>query len=802
MVSSYLKTAWRILVKHKSASLINIVSLSIGFTCFMLIAAFVLNELSYDRYAAHAEDIYRVHLSVTGNGTVVEYPNVDYAVGRGMQEAVPGIDAFTRIRPGSDFVRVGEKQFREPKLAFADSNVLEFFSIPLQEGSVNTALVRPNSIVMSRSFARRYFGNTDPMGQSVIVGLNNVAYTVTGVFERIPRASHFHFDAIMSLSTYHFGQVTWSNLGPYTYVRLGHRTNPVDVEAKFPDLVRKHVVPEVQRDMGISFEAALNAVNTFRFSLVPLTRIHLFSHTRYELEPNGDIQYVYIFSLLAAFILLLACVNFTNLTTARAGTRAKEIGVRKVMGSARGQLVQQFLSESVVQGVCAMVLSVAATVELLPVFNAVSGKNIGPGDILNLNWILAALALAIVVGGLAGAYPAFFLSSYTPIHSIQGSTKRKDRTGGLRNTLIVFQFLVSVSLITATIVVYRQLQYMQNKKLGFDKEQVLFLPEARLLGASQKAFEERLLQDPRVRSATISRSVPGDAFMDGTEIYGKNGPVNGPEIHANIFHVDDDYIQTLGIRIVEGRGFSKDFPGDSSGVVINEAAVRELGWGGTTAVGKTIVTSGQHDFKVVGVVADFNYASVRQAVAPLMLLLGRNAGGIVLKVTSDDIPSFLRDLKSAWDAMSPPGPLTYTFLDEKFAALYTSEQQTQHIFSAFASIAIVIAALGLFGLSTFVVERRTKEIGIRKTLGASVPSVLYLLTKDFVQWVFVANILAWPIAWIAMHRWLANFAYRIEIQWWMFVLSGVIALTVAMITIGYQALKAATANPVESLRYE
>jgi putative ABC transport system permease protein len=782
--------------------MINIVSLTIGFTSFLLMALFVLDELSYDRSVEGAEDIYRVQLSDTGNGTVVVYPDVDVAVGKGMKDVIPEIEAFTRIIPVADFVRYHDKQFREQKLAFADSNFLQMFSIPLLEGDARQALSNPNSIVVSREFAVKYFGSAEPLGKSLVIGLNNAAYTVTGVFDRVPRDSHFHFDGVLSLSTRGRPHGTWSNLGFFTYVRLRHNSDPANVEAKFPALVQKYVVPEVQHDMGVPYVEALNAVNTFRFSLLPLTRIHLYSHTRYEIEPNGDIQEVYIFALLALFVLLLACVNFTNLSTARAATRAKEIGIRKVMGSGRAQLVQQLLSESVLLSVCAMGVAVAATVELLPALNALSGKNITTGDIFNPLSIIAAIVLSVIVGMLAGIYPAFFLSSFSPIRVIKRLWSAKEGSVGLRSSLIVFQFLVSVGLMTATIVADRQLEYMQNKKLGFDKEQVLFLPEARLLGAQQTVFKEQVLRDHRVQSASISRSVPGSSFMDGTEIFGKNGPTNGPEIHANIFHVDDDYIRTLGIRIKEGRGFSREFPADSAGVVINEAAVRELGWGETNAVGKRIVTSGQHDFKVIGVVADFNYASVRQRIAPLMLVLGRNAGGLVLKVTSDGIPGLLHDLKKEWDAMSPAGPFTFEFVDQEFAALYTSEEKTQSIFAAFATLAIVIAALGLFGLSAFVVQQRTKEIGIRKTLGASVFSVLYLLTKDFARSVVVATLLAWPVAWFAMHTWLEGFAYRIEMRWWMFVLSGVIALSVALMTISVHVVRAATANPVEALKYE
>ncbi|MEP6926908.1 MAG: FtsX-like permease family protein, partial [Ginsengibacter sp.] len=372
----------------------------------------------------------------------------------------------------------------------------------------------------------------------------------------------------------------------------------------------------------------------------------------------------------------------------------------------------------------------------------------------------------------------------------------------LRSSLVVFQFFVSIALITATIIVYQQLHYMQNKKLGYDKTQVLFLPDARLLGKNQAAFEEQLLSDSRVVSASISRQVPGGVFMDGTEIYPKNESSNGAEIHANIYHIDYNYLRTLGIHVLQGRNFSKDFPTDSSALLINEAAVRELGWSGKNPVGKTIVRSGQHQYKVVGVVADFNYASVKQKIAPVMMMLGGNMGGLVIKINTTDVKGFLADLKKQWDAFHPDGPLGYTFLDDNFAKLYESEQRTQQIFSSFAILAIIIASLGLFGLSAFIIEQRTKEIGIRKVLGASVQNVLLLVSKDFLLLVGIAFIISVPVTWWAMNTWLQDFAYRININWWAFGIAGLAAIIIAILTVSFQAIKAAIANPVKSLRTE
>ena len=802
MIKNYFKIALRNLSKNKVFSVINISGFAIGLTCFILITVFVIDELSYDKYPAQAENIYRVNLSVAGNGDVAVYPLVDVAVGEGIKNAFPEVKASTRIFSVSDFVKYDDKQFKEEHLAFADSNFLQLFSIPLVEGNTTNALVQPNSIVVSRSFAKKYFGNGEAVGQSITVGTRNTIYKVTGVIDKVPANSHFHFDAFLSMSTFPNTNKTWSNLGYYTYLLLNKNTDPKKLEAKFPQLVAKYVVPEIQHDMGVSLAEAQKSVNTFRFSLAPLTDIHLRSNTKFELEPNGDIQYVYIFSILALFILLLACVNFTNLSTARAIKRAREVGIRKVMGSVKKQLIVQFLSESVLFTFLSMLLSYVLIFLLLPYFNQLANKNISFDFFLNYKLILAVLLVSFIAGILAGIYPAFFLSSFNTIRVLKGASMQGSQKKPLRSSLIVFQFFVSTALIIATVIIYQQLHYMQNKKLGYDKDQALFLPDARLLGKDQTAFKQQLLQDNRVVSASISRSIPGGQIMDGTEIYPKNENSNGTEIHASISHVDYDYLHTLGIQILKGRNFSKDFPTDSSGIVINEAAVQQLGWTNENAVGKTIVRSGQEEFKVVGVVADFNYASLKQKVAPLMMMLGRNFGGLIIKINTRDVKGFLADLKKQWNSFNPAGPLEYNFLDEKFAALYASEQRTKQIFSAFAVLAIIIASLGLFGLSAFVIEQRAREIGIRKVLGASVQQVLLLVSKEFLLLVGIAFLISVPVTWWAMHEWLKDFAYRINIGTGVFVAAGLSAILIAFFTISFQAIRAAITNPVKSLRTE
>ncbi len=803
MLKNYFKIALRNFKRNKIFSFINIFGLAVGLTCFMLIASYVYNELTYDRYPADAKDIYRVELSVTGNGNVAVYPDVDVAVGKGIKDAFPEVKAYTRIVPSSNYVKYEDKQFEEPHIAFTDSNFFQMFSIPLIDGNISNDLVQPNSIVISKKFKEKYFGSSDALGKTLELGVNKIPYKVTGVFNKIPDKSHFHFDAFLSLTSLRIIHHTWSNLGFYTYLQLNKNVNPKKLEVKFRQIVAEHIVPEVQHDMGVSLAEAQNAVNTFVFSLQPLTNIHLYSHTQFDLEPDGDIQYVYIFSALALFILLLACVNFTNLSTASAVKRSREVGIRKTIGSIKKQLILQFLTESVFYTIFALLCAFVIIDLLLPYFNHLAGKNIGFGFFLKYQTLLVIFILSLLVGILAGIYPAFFMSSFNTIKVLKGlSSGPGSIKKSLRSGLIVFQFFISTALIITTIIDFQQLNYMQNKKLGYDKDHVVFLPDTRFLGKNQDAFKQLMLNDSRVISASISRFVPGGPFLDGTEIFPKNGSLNGTEIHANIYHVDFDYLRTLGIHILYGRDFSKDFPSDSEGVIINEAAVRKLGWKGETAIGKTIVRSGQRRFKVVGIVADFNYLSLKQEIAPLMMILANNYGGMILKIKTNDVKGFLSDLKEKWKSFNPDGPLRFNFLDENYAALFASEQRIEQIFSSFAIIAIIIASLGLFGLSAFIIEQRTKEIGIRKVLGASITEISFMLSKEFTKWVLIGNIVAWPVSYYLMKMWLDNYAYRINLDLLIFPLSALITIGIVLATISFHSIKAAMANPIKSLRYE
>jgi putative ABC transport system permease protein len=808
MLRNYLTVAMRHLRHNKVFTILNVIGLAIGLACCILIALYIWSEIHYDTYPVAADRIYRVEINFLGNNGMATYPSVDIAVGNGMARTFPQIKGFTRLFPvGIGFWSYGNKQFKEDgKMAMADPNFLTFFSLHMTEGDAATALTEPNAIVISRDFAKKFFGDEEPVGKQLTTG--SVPFKVTGVMENMPDDSHFHFDAFISMpEEISHGRNTWSNTDYWTYLLLDKKTDARKIEAGMPALVAKYVVPEVQHDMRVSLAEAQKSVNTFRFVLQPLRDIHLHADSKYEMEHNGDIRYVYIFSALAVFILLLACVNFTNLSTAIASKRAREVGIRKVMGSLKRHLMTQFLAEAVLLSLISLIVAVGLVLIILPYFNQLSEKHFSWRFLLDYRAIATLLALAMVTGCFAGGYPAFFLSSFNVIRVLKGVfSPPKGKNVPLRSGLVVFQFFVSTSLIIATLIVYRQLQYMQTQKLGYDKDQVLYLQDTYTIGNmdARRAFRQQLVEDSRVVNASLGDFTPGREDMPGTQIYPKDKQSNGNDmtIPTNIYWIDYDYIPTLGMKIVRGRNFSRDFPTDSSGVIINEAAVRDLGWSGIDPIGKTIAGS-LREYKVVGVVADFNYVSLKQKIAPLIMTLETWPGaGMIIKVKTNDMAGFLKDLQKRWQVMNPRTPFSYYFVDDKFASLYSGERRTAELFRLFAILSIVIACLGLFGLAAFSTEQRAKEIGIRKVLGASVRQILLLVAREFLLLIGVAFLLATPVTWWVMHNWLQDFAYRTAVSGWIFFAAGGFTGMIALLTVSSRALGAALANPVRVLRRE
>ncbi|GAB3494657.1 ABC transporter permease [Spirosoma knui] len=812
MIRNYLTIAWRNLNRNRAFSAINIAGLSIGLATCILISLFVVDELSFDRYNAKADRIVRVVFRGTMNGEKMREANVMPPVAQTLKADYPEVIEATRLRTGG-FPRItyGDKTFREGAFTFVDSNFFQVFTLPFLKGDPKTALVRPNTVVITTVLAQKYFGNDDPIGKVLTVKDRQTAYTITGVIDPVPANSHFHFDLFAAMSTLPEAKSTsWIQSNFYTYLVLPDGYDYKRLDAKLPQVAEKYMAPQLRQMMGVSLAEFRKKGNDIGLSLQRLTDIHLHSDMKPEtdLEPGGDIRYVYLFGAIAVFMLLLACINFMNLSTAGATKRAKEVGIRKVMGSAKGKLVGQFLAESTLLTALSLVLALGIVWLALPYLNELSGKALRL-NFLQTPWLLPVLVLfGVLVGLLAGSYPAFFLSSFRPIAVLKGNvTAGQFRPGSsftVRGGLVVFQFFVSFTLLVGTTVVYQQLRYIQNTKLGYDKDQVLVLHGTGALGKNEDVFRRQLLKDARVQNASISAYLPsGPTYMSMFSLY--------PEAHNEqvrriiLYGIDSNYLPTLGMKVVAGRNFSPSFGTDSMGVLINETAARLFGWG-NDAIGRTLINPNNEGietkYQVVGVVRDFHFRSLHEQIAPLAMTLRGNSGSIIVKTKTKDIESLLAYAKTQWATFSTDEPFVYSFLDERYQTTYEAELKTGRILGIFAGLTIFIACLGLFGLATFTAEQRTKEIGVRKVLGASVPNIVALLSKDFLKPVLLAILIASPIAWYVTDLWLQNFAYKIDIEWWMFVLAGVLAISIALLTVSFQSIKAALMNPIKSLRSE
>jgi len=809
MFRNYLKIAYRNLLRSKAFSTINIVGLSLGLATCMIISLFVLDELSFDRFHEKADRIVRVTFRANMGGNKIEEASVMPPTAQTMQRDYPEVLEATRLRTAGAFIiEKKEKVFKEEGVAFADSNFFQVFSFPLVIGHPQTALIKPNTLVISEKMAQKYFGNQDPVGKTLQTKNYEEVLEVTGVMADMPANSHFHFDFIIAMAGLPEARInSWMQSEFYTYLVLPAGYDFQKLQAKLPQMVEKYLGPGIQQAFGMSFSKFKQEGNDLGLFLQPLTDIHLRSDFDYDIAASGDVRYVYIFGAIALFMLLIACINFMNLSTAGASKRAREVGIRKVMGSVKSTLIGQFLLESILLTGVALVLAVVIVVLALPFFNDLTDKNLRL-SFTTMPWLLPGLLLlGLVVGVLAGSYPAFFLSSFKPISVLKGgsnpsSLSRGRRSIGLRGTLVVVQFCISIILIVGTTVVYQQLQFIQNTKLGYDKEQVLVLQATYRLGQNEALLKKQLLQDSRVVNATVSGYVPaGPSFNNNFMVYGDDRA--NDYIKGICYVVDEDYIPTLGMEMVAGRNFSPEFGTDSSGIIINETAAKQMGWG-NDAIGHT-VTSPNNDgskaaYRVIGVVKDFNFKSLHERIGPLMLTLGPNSGAMLAKVKTRDIPSLLQSVEKQWNALAPDAPIEYSFLEENFNNTYRAEQKTGRVLGLFAVLTIFVACLGLFGLATFTAEQRTKEIGVRKVLGASVSGIVALLSKDFLKLVAISILIASPIAWYAMNAWLQDFAYKIDIGWWVFALAGLLAVGIALFTVSFQSVRAALRNPVESLR--
>jgi len=808
MFTNYLKIAWRTLRKQRGLTFINIVGLATGLTCCMLIMLYVLDELSYDRYNQKADRIYRVQTDVKFGGNDMHFATSPDPIGPTLKKDYPQVEQFVRLHERGTWLvkRTGETtNLREDHIIFADSTLFDVFTLPLVAGNSKRALAEPNTVVISESAAKRHFGSQNPMGQTLVFN-NDKAYKVSGVMRDMPKNAHFHSDFFLTMlnDEYTWGQ--WLSNNHHTYILLKPGSNPALFTQYFDTIIRKYIGPKVQESMGASMEQFRKAGNTLAYWLIPLTDIHLRSKQQIELSPNGDMQYVYIFSAVALFILLIACINFMNLATARSSNRAREVGVRKVMGSKRQQLIGQFMTESVLTTVLAMLLALLLVAVALPGFNAIATKKLSIIQLVSPYYLPFLVALPIVVGLLAGIYPAFFLSSFEPISVLKGKINASFRSSGLRSGLVVFQFAMSVVLIIGTLIVYRQITYIQTKNVGFNRNQVVTVNDVYAIGKQAETFRQEVLRLPGVVSGSVSGYLPTPSNRSDTPFWAEGQTdMNKGAVMQN-WGVDYDYLNTLGMTVVQGRNFSRDFGSDLSGIILNEAAVKVLGF--KNPVGQRIFRfndeqgKSRQAFTVVGVVKNFHFESLRRDIGALSMILSPNSGAASFRIGSGNLPVLMKQIEAKWKQVAPGQPFSYQFMDDSFDEMYRAEQRVGTIALTFAGLAILIACLGLFGLAAFMAEQRTKEIGVRKVLGASVGSIVTLLSKDFLKLVLVAIIIASPLAWYAMNNWLQDFAYRIDIEWWYFALAGLLAVGIALLTVSFQSIRAALMNPVKSLRSE
>ena len=804
MFTNYFKTAWRNIRKNKLFSFINIFGLSIGIATCFIIMLYVQDELNYDRFNKNADNIVRVVFQANINGGKINESVSMPPVAATMKRDFPQVQDATRIQDqGSSKIIYKDKVFKDDHFANVDANFFSIFTLPVIKGDAKTALLQPHTVVMTQSTAKKYFGNEDAIGKTIIVTADdNKPYIVKGIIKDIPVNSHFHFDIFASMaSNERASEDTWMSGGFHTYLLLKPGTDIKQMEAGFPAMVKKYVGPGIQQAMGLSLNDFITKGNSLGFALQPLTNIHLNSNTTTEFEPGGNASYVYIFGGIAVFMLLVACINFINLSTAGASKRAKEVGIRKVAGSDRFQLIRQFLSESLLITLLALMIAFAIVQLSLPAFNNISGKHLA----FDIKPIVAFIILGLLVGIVAGVYPAFYLSSFKPIAVLKGKLTSNNRSFGLRSSLVVFQFFISVSLIIGTMVVYQQMKYVQSKSLGYSKDQLITIPNSYALGKNEQAYKQKLLQDPRIINATASWYKPA-----GPSNY--NNAISYPQGNENLllnaveYHVDEQYIPTMGMQMLTGRNFSKEFTTDSLGLIMNETAVKSFGWNNTNALGKIVIRENSDrgrniPYHIIGVVKNFNFKSLHEAISPLLMSLNPE-GGLIFKIKTTDVSGLLTTMKKQWDAYNTDEPFTYAFMDDLYNKTYASEQTTATILNIFSILTIFVACLGLFGLATYTAEQRTKEIGIRKVLGASVTQVTQMLSTEFLKLVFIASLIAFPVAWWAMNKWLQTFAYRININWWIFIVAGFAALLIALLTVSFQAIKAAIANPVKSLRTE
>ncbi|MEM7368319.1 MAG: ABC transporter permease [Bacteroidota bacterium] len=813
MLRSFLTIAIRNLKRQSFYALINIAGLAIGITCCVLIVLFVNDELSYDQYHRKSDRIYRLYTEIKLGEMDGKFSYMPAPMAKTLLQDFPEVEMAARMRgTGSYLVKRGNADnIKEEDVILADPEIFEIFDFDVIAGDPVAGLKAPNTLVLNQTLANKYFPDEDPIGQTLTIN-EQQDFKVVAVIADMPYNSHFRFDLFSTMeNSEESKQQFWLSHNFFTYVVLREGTKADYLREKFPQMIEKYSGPELKQYLGVSIEEFKEGGSTLGYHVQSLKDVHLRAADIEGLGGNGDITYVYIFAIIAFFILLIACINFMNLSTARSATRAREVGIRKVLGSYRSHLVSQFLLESVILSVLSFLIAVGLLAGLLPYFNQLSGKHLNL-DQLFTNIIPIMFLASVLVGILAGLYPAFFLSAFEPIQVLKGKYFAKSGKLNLRSFLVVFQFFASILLIIGTIVVQQQLSYIQNKKLGYNKEQVLIINDARTLG-TQKTYtlKNEMKRIPNVREVSVSGYFPVDGFGENNNIYWPEGNrTQENSISMNSWRIDHDYLKTLGMNILQGRAFSLDFPTDSMAIILNEEAMKQFGYA-EDPIGRKVISIDDIDpetgdatyeeYTVIGIVEDFHFNSVKNKIGAMALFLG-GRGHLALKVSTGDIDQTLQSIGQTWNQFAPSQPFQYTFLDEHFDDMYDNEQQLGKIFGSFALLAILVACLGLFALATFMAEQRAKEISIRKVLGASTSQIVLLLSREFTRLVLIAFLLAIPVSWYVMQQWLDGFAYKVSMGVGTFLLAGTIAILIAFLTVSYQAIKAAFVDPIDALRNE
>jgi len=817
MFKNYVVTAWRNIVKSKGFSFLNIAGLAVGLAVCFLILLYVRAESSYDAYHAHADRIYRIQNAwLNADGSIQgEFATLAPSYAILLRNDLPEIERLARTwNPSGTVLKAGDSVFTEERFFFAEPEIFDILTLPLVQGDPSTALDEVGGIVLSKSTARRYFGDADPMGRSLVLpAQNNRELLVTGVMEDVPPNSHVHFDFLASYITlkglhgsgdtdYFHGPQNFSDNVTAIYVRLAEAGGGPALQAKMPEFLDRHFPPRTD-DQG----RLVKASESRTLHVQKVKDIHLYSHTRADFEPAGDIRTVRLFTAVALFILAIACINFINLSTARGVKRAREVGLRKVIGAARRMLAAQFLGESFLITFLALLLAAGLAMLALPAFGRFVGHPFGVGS------LLSPAGLGLLLGGFlltalaAGVYPALYLASFRPSAILRGEMTRGKGGAALRKSLVVFQFAVSIILIFSVTVITRQTRFLRTADIGYARDNIVCVPVEQGVSARWTDMKAALLRERSILAATLSKRAPAGRLLDAPGFWAE---VDGARVQNTVGmphnRIEQDFFKTYGMTLVAGRDFSVEIASDAAeAFILNETAVRQLGFkSAEAAVGAAFGTfAPNRTGRVIGVVRDFNYESMHRPIVPIVSYIAPNqANTLSLRIAPGSLGTVIRHVQSVFDSIHPAGPVKYGFLTERLAALYRSEERAMRMFFFFSLLAIGVGCLGLFGLASFSAERRTKEIGIRKVMGASAPAIAGLLSREFTKWVVVANLIAWPAAYFATRQWLQGFAYRVPIGAAPFVLSASLALGVALVTVSYQAVRSALSDPVKSLRYE